>query len=60
MGSSFITTQQGFTTTVHAQTMWIGWSEDTMLAPLEQLYYVAPAAAHVYCLVAHITVGATE
>lgn len=35
-------------TTVHAQTMWISWSEDTMLTLLEQLYYVATAATHLY------------
>lgn len=43
-----ITIQQGFVTTVHAQTMWISWSEDTVLTLLEQLYYVATAAAHMY------------
>lgn len=28
--------------------LWISWSEDTMLTRLEQLYYVATAAAHLY------------
>lgn len=32
-------------TSVHAQTL---WNEDTMLTSLEQLYFVATAAAHLY------------
>lgn len=47
-GSSLMTIQQGFMTTVYAQTMWISWSGDTTLIPLEQLYYGATAAAHLY------------
>lgn len=48
MGLSLITIQQGVTTTVHARTMWISWSEGTVLTALEQLYYVATAAVHLY------------